>query len=102
MEPPMTFALAAVSAFAAGVLFQSEGWPRVDRERGWRLLIRLMALVVMVASAFGASSLFGTEGSFRAIGVAATVLWLPQFLLMLVFARGTAGQPAPRPSGQDG
>jgi len=96
----MTFALAAVSAFAAGVLFQSEGWPRAGRERGWKLIVRLIALVVMVASAFGASSLFGAEGSPRAMGIAAAVLWLPPFLVMLVFARPAAEVRTPQSSGQ--
>lgn len=97
----MTFAFAAVSAFSAGVFFHAERWPQAQRERGARLLLRFLALTVMVASAFGASSLFGTEGSIEALGIAAAVLWLPHLLLLLVFDRGTTGRAAPRSDDAD-
>lgn len=84
----MTFAFAAVSAFSAGVLFHAERRPQLERERGAKLILKFLALTVMVASAFGASSLFGTEGSLEALGIAAAVLWLPHLLLLLVFGRG--------------
>lgn len=90
----MTFVFAAVSAFCAGVLFQSEGWSRVDRERGARLIVRFLALSVMVVSALGASSLFGDEGSGRAMAIAAGVLWLPPLLVRLVVVRAGDGSVA--------
>ncbi|MCD9154144.1 hypothetical protein [Aeromicrobium duanguangcaii] len=90
----MTFVFAAVSAFAAGVLFRSDDWPQRDHERGWRLILRFLALSVMVTAAIGASSLFGAEGSRRAVAIAAGVLWLPPLLVTLVFARTGARSTA--------
>jgi len=91
----MTYVFAAVSAFAAGVLFHLDGRPRAERERGRLLIIRFLALTIMVTAGLGASSLFGEEASGRAMAITAGVLWLPSLLVTLVFVRpgDRAGAP---------
>lgn len=81
----MTFFWAGLSAFAAGVLFRTESSIWRTPNTIWFLLLRVVALIVMVVAAFLATPLFGGEGTKQAMGIAAAVLWLPQFLIMLIF-----------------
>lgn len=79
-----TYWAAAVSTLTAGFTFRG-GF--IDEGETWRWIgYRLVAMLVAVLSGYPASELFGTGRSSQAYLIMAGVLWIPHFILAMIFA----------------
>lgn len=103
----MVYCYAALSVLAAGFLFRSD-WVdlRSFRRSGFGspqwpwLVLRVAAIVVMLACGGAASALFGTHGTDSAFARMAAVLWAPQLVLALIFGYKPGGSAPAQPQPQ--